>query len=135
MKINEIESNWYHKKHPVELEDPGTIEIEGYGDQRTATVNNMQVNNVGPKSNLAIFVNANYELTWEPGDRSVGVGKGWLSSLEVHTVDIQSILDEMGTVIDIRRVSNQLADYLNKQVTQFLTTIEDQIAEYADEGN
>ena len=135
MKINEIESNWYHKKHPVELEDPGTIEVQGYGDQRTATVNNMQVNNVGPKSNLAIFVNANYELTWEPGDRSVGVGKGWLSSLEVHTVDIQSILDEMGTVIDIRRVSNPLADYLNKQVTQFLTTIEDQIAQYADEGN
>ena len=135
MKINEIESNWYHKKHPVELEDPGTIEVQGYGDQRTATVNNMQVNNVGPKSNLAVFVNANYELTWEQGDRSVGVGKGWLSSLEVHTVDIQSILDEMGTVIDIRRVSNPLADYLNKQVTQFLTTIEDQIAEYADEGN
>ena len=135
MKINEIESNWYHKKHPVELEDPGTIEVQGYGDQRTATVNNMQVNNVGPKSNLAIFVNANYELTWESGDRSVGVSKGWLSSLEVHTVDIQSILDEMGTVIDIRRVSNPLADYLNKQVTQFLTTIEDQIAEYADEGN
>jgi len=95
----------------------------------------MQINNVGPKSNLAVFVNANYELTWEPGDRSVGVGKGWLSSLEVHTVDIQSILDEMGTVIDIRRVSNQLADYLNKQVTQFLTTIEDQIAQYADDGN
>ena len=135
MKINEIESNWYHKKHPVELEDPGTIEVQGYGDQRTATVNNMQINNVGPKSNLAIFVNANYELTWEQGDRSVGVGKGWLSSLEVHTVDIQSILDEMGTVIDIRRVSNPLADYLNKQVTQFLTTIEDQIAEYADDGN
>ena len=135
MKINEIESNWYHKKHPVELEDLGTIEVQGYGDQRTATVNNMQVNNVGPKSNLAIFVNANYELTWEPGDRSVGVSKGWLSSLEVHTVDIQSILDEMGTVIDIRRVSNPLADYLNKQVTQFLTTIEDQIAEYADDGN
>ena len=135
MKINEIESNWYHKKHPVELEDPGTIEIQGYGDQRTATVNNMQVNNVGPKSNLAVFVNANYELTWEQGDRSVGVGKGWLSSLEVHTVDIQSILDEMGTVIDIRRVSNPLADYLNKQVTQFLTTIEDQIAQYADDGN
>ena len=135
MKINEIESNWYHKKHPVELEDPGTIEVQGYGDQRTATVNNMQVNNVGPKSNLAIFVNANYELTWEPGDSSVGVSKGWLSDLEVHTVDIQSILDEMGTVIDIRRVSNPLADYLNKQVTQFLTTIEDQIAEYADDGN
>ena len=135
MKINEIESNWYHKKHPVELEDPGTIEVQGYGDQQTATVSNMQVNNVGPKSNLAIFVNANYELTWEPGDRSVGVNKGWLSSLEVHTVDIQSILDEMGTVIDIRRVSNQLADYLNKQVTQFLTTIEDQIAQYADKGN
>ena len=135
MKINEIESNWYHKKHPVELEDPGTIEIQGYGDQQTATVSNMQINNVGPKSNLAIFVNANYELTWEQGDRSVGVGKGWLSSLEVHTVDIQSILDEMGTVIDIRRVSNPLADYLNKQVTQFLTTIEDQIAQYADKGN
>ena len=129
MKINEIESNWYHKKHPVELEDPGTIEVQGYGDQRTATVNNMQVNNVGPKNNLAVFV------TWEPGDRSVGVSKGWLSDLEVHTVDIQSILDEMGTVIDIRRVSNPLADYLNKQVTQFLTTIEDQIAQYADEGN
>ena len=135
MKINEIESNWYHKKHPVELEDPGTIEVQGYGDQQTATVSNMQINNVGPKSNLAIFVNANYELTWEQGDRSVGVGKGWLSSLEVHTVDIQSILDEMGTVIDIRRVSNPLADYLNKQVTQFLTTIEDQIAKYADKGN
>ena len=41
----------------------------------------------------------------------------------------------MGTVIEIRRVSNPLADYLNKQVTQFLTTIEDQIAEYADDGN
>ena len=130
MKINEIE-----KRYPIELEDPGTIEVHGYGDQRTATVINMQVNNVGPKSNLAIFVNANYELTWEPGDRSVGVSKGWLSSLEVHTVDIQSILDEMGTVIDIRRVSNPLADYLNKQVTQFLTTIEDKIAQYADDGN
>ena len=135
MKINEIESNWYHKKHPVELEDPGTIEVHGYGDQRTATVINMQVNNVGPKNNLAVFVNASYELTWEQGDRSVGAGKGWLSSLEEYTVDVQSILDEMGTVIDIRRVSNPLADYLNKQVTQFLTTIEDQIAEYADEGN
>ena len=135
MRFNEIESNWYHKKHPVELEDPGTIEVQGYGDQRTATVNNMQVNNVGPKSNLAIFVNANYELTWEPGDRSVGVSKGWLSSLEVHTVDIQSILDEMGTVTDIREVGKPLVDYLNKQVTQFLTTIEDQIAQYADESN
>ena len=130
MKINEIE-----KRHPVELEDPGTIEVQGYGDQRTASVINMQVNNVGPKSNLAVFVNASYELTWESGDRSVGVGKGWLSSLEVHTVDVQSILDEMGTVTDIREVSKPLVDYLNKQVTQFLTTIEDQIAQYADEGN
>ena len=135
MKINEIESNWYHKKHPVELEDPGTIEVQGYGDQRTATVNNMQVNNVGPKSNLAVFVNASYELTWESGDRSVGVGKGWLSSLEEYTVDVQSILDEMGTVTDIREVNKPLVDYLNKQVTQFLTTIEDQIAQYADESN
>ena len=135
MKINEIESNWYHKKHPVELEDPGTIEVQGYGDQRTATVNNMQVNNVGPKNNLAVFVNASYGLTWESGDRSVGVGKGWLSSLEEYTVDVQSILDEMGTVTDIREVSKPLIDYLNKQVTQFLTTIEDQIAEYADDGN
>ena len=130
MKINEIE-----KRYPIELEDPGTIEVHGYGDQRTATVINMQVNNVGPKSNLAIFVNANYELTWEPGDRSVGVSKGWLASLEIHTVDIQSILDEMGTVTDIREVNKPLVDYLNKQVTQFLTTIEDQIAEYADDGN
>ena len=130
MRFNEIEN-----QHPIELEDPGTIEVHGYGDQRTATVINMQVNNVGSKNNLAVFVNASYGLTWESGDRSVGVGKGWLSSLEVHTVDIQSILDEMGTVIDIRRVSNPLADYLNKQVTQFLTTIEDQIAEYADDGN
>ena len=135
MKINEIESNWYHKKHPVELEDPGTIEVQGYGDQRTATVNNMQVNNVGPKSNLAVFVNASYELTWESGDRSVGVGKGWLSSLEEYTVDVQSILDEMGTVTDIREVNKPLVDYLNKQVTQFLPTIEDQIAQYADDGN
>ena len=130
MKINEIEN-----QHPVELEDPGTIEVHGYGDQRTATVINMQVNNVGPKSNLAVFVNASYELTWESGDRSVGVGKGWLSSLEVHTVDIQSILDEMGTVTDIREVNKPLVDYLNKQVTQFLTTIEDKIAQYADDGN
>lgn len=130
MKINEIE-----KRYPIELEDPGTIEVHGYGDQRTATVINMQVNNVGPKSNLAVFVNASYELTWESGDRSVGVGKGWLSSLEEYTVDVQSILDEMGTVTDIREVSKPLVDYLNKQVTQFLTTIEDQIAQYADEGN
>ena len=130
MKINEIE-----KRHPVELEDPGTIEVQGYGDQRTASVINMQVNNVGPKSNLAVFVNASYELTWESGDRSVGVGKGWLSSLEEYTVDVQSILDEMGTVTDIREVSKPLAVYLNKQVTQFLTTIEDQIAQHADESN
>jgi hypothetical protein len=130
MKINEIE-----KRHPVELEDPGTIEVQGYGDQRTASVINMQVNNVGPKSNLAVFVNANFELTWESGDRSVGVGKGWLSSLEEYTVDVQSILDEMGTVTDIREVSKPLAVYLNKQVTQFLTTIEDQIAQHADESN
>ena len=130
MKINEIE-----KRYPIELEDPGTIEVHGYGDQRTATVINMQVNNVGPKSNLAVFVNASYELTWESGDRSVGVGKGWLSSLEEYTVDVQSILDEMGTVTDIREVSKPLAVYLNKQVTQFLTTIEDQIAQHADESN
>ena len=39
----------------------------------------------------------------------------------------------MGTVTDIREVSKPLVDYLNKQVTQFLTTIEDQIAQYADE--
>ena len=130
MKINEIE-----KRYPIELEDPGTIEVHGYGDQRTASVINMQVNNVGPKSNLAVFVNANFELTWESGDRSVGVGKGWLSSLEEYTVDVQSILDEMGTVTDIREVSKPLAVYLNKQVTQFLTTIEDQIAQHADESN
>ena len=130
MKINEIE-----KRYPIELEDPGTIEVHGYGDQRTASVINMQVNNVGPKSNLAVFVNASYELTWEQGDRSVGAGKGWLSSLEEYTVDVQSILDEMGTVTDIREVSKPLAVYLNKQVTQFLTTIEDQIAQYADESN
>ena len=130
MKINEIE-----KQYPIELEDPGTIEVHGYGDQRTATVINMQVNNVGPKNNLAVFVNASYGLTWEQGDRSVGVGKGWLSSLEEYTVDVQSILDEMGTVTDIREVNKPLVDYLNKQVTQFLTTIEDQIAQYADEGN
>ena len=130
MKINEIE-----KRYPIELEDPGTIEVHGYGDQRTATVINMQVNNVGPKNNLAVFVNASYELTWEQGDRSVGAGKGWLSSLEEYTVDVQSILDEMGTVTDIREVSKPLAVYLNKQVTQFLTTIEDQIAQHADESN
>jgi len=130
MKINEIE-----KRYPIELEDPGTIEVHGYGDQRTATVINMQVNNVGPKNNLAVFVNASYELTWEQGDRSVGAGKGWLASLEEYTVDVQSILDEMGTVTDIREVNKPLVDYLNKQVTQFLTTIEDQIAQYADEGN
>ena len=130
MKINEIE-----KQYPIELEDPGTIEVHGYGDQRTATVINMQVNNVGPKNNLAVFVNASYGLTWEQGDRSVGVGKGWLASLEEYAVDVQSILDEMGTVTDIREVNKPLVDYLNKQVTQFLTTIEDQIAQYADEGN
>jgi len=130
MRFNEIKN-----QHPIELEDPGTIEVQGYGDQRTASVINMQVNNVGPKSNLAVFVNASYELTWESGDRSVGVGKGWLSSLEEYTVDVQSILDEMGTVTDIREVSKPLVDYLNKQVTQFLTTIEDQIAQHADEGN
>ena len=130
MKINEIE-----KRYPIELEDPGTIEVHGYGDQRTATVINMQVNNVGPKNNLAVFVNASYGLTWESGDRSVGVGKGWLASLEEYTVDVQSILDEMGTVTDIREVNKPLVDYLNKQVTQFLPTIEDQIAQYADEGN
>jgi len=130
MKINEIE-----KRYPIELEDPGTIEVHGYGDQRTASVINMQVNNVGPKNNLAVFVNASYELTWEQGDRSVGAGKGWLSSLEEYTVDVQSILDEMGTVTDIREVGKPLVDYLNKQVTQFLTTIEDQIAQYADESN
>ena len=38
MKINEIE-----KRYPVELEDPGTIEVQGYGDQQTASVINMQV--------------------------------------------------------------------------------------------
>ena len=125
MKINEVV-----EQYPVEFEDMGEIKIE----VNTAVATNMQINNVGPNAEFLAFVNAEFDLEWEQGDSSVGVGQGYIVELDAGTVDIKALMDENGETTPISADSDQkLIGLIDEQVTEFLRNNGEFIADYAEE--
>ena len=117
------------------------MEIEDWGDMQVSAGNNyieiknMQINNVGHNGEFAAFINAEYDLEYEPGDYSVGVGKGYIASLEDRSVDIQHVMDENGDETDAHRIPPAELDEIHKQVVEILKKNEDQVAEHVDSQN
>jgi|2_EtaG_2_1085320.scaffolds.fasta_scaffold17390_5 hypothetical protein len=120
-------------QYPVAVEDWGDMEVSNGNDY--VEIKNMQINNVGHNGEFATFVNCQFDLEYEPGDHSVGVGKGFIASIEDRTVDIQGIMDENGDETDAHRIPPAELDEIHKQVVNVLQRSEDQVAEYADEQN
>jgi len=113
------------------------VAIEDWGDMNwlssSVEISNMQINNVGHNGEFAAFVNVEYDLEYEQGDYSVGVGRGWIASLEDRSVDIQGIMDENGDETDAHRIPTAELDEIHKQVVDILHRSEDQVGQDADE--
>ena len=120
-------------QYPVAVEDWGDMEVSAGNNY--VEIKNMQINNVGHNGEFATFVNCQFDLEYEQGDYSVGVGKGWLASLEDNSVDIQGVMDENGDETDAHRIPTHELDEIHKQVVEILHKSEDQVGEKADEQN
>jgi len=130
--LNEaIEGN--DPQYPVAIEDWGDMEVSAGNNY--VEIKNMQINNVGHNGEFATFVNVQYDLEYEPGDYSVGVGKGYVASLEDRSVDIQGVMDENGDETDAHRIPTHELDEIHKQVVEILHKSEDQVGEKVDEQN
>jgi hypothetical protein len=120
-------------QYPVAVEDWGDMEVSAGNNY--VEIKNMQINNVGHNGEFATFVNVQYDLEYEPGDYSVGVGKGYVASLEDRSVDIQGVMDENGDETDAHRIPTHELVEIHKQVVEILHKSEDQVGEKADEQN
>ena len=120
-------------EYPVEIEDWGDMQVSAGNNY--IEIKNMQINNVGHNGEFAAFINAEYDLEYEPGDYSVGVGKGYIASLEDRSVDIQHVMDENGDETDAHRIPPAELDEIHKQVVEILKKNEDQVAEHVDSQN
>ena len=120
-------------EYPVAIEDWGDMEVSPGNNY--VEIKNMQINNVGYKGEFAAFINAQFDLEYEPGEYSVGYGKGYVVSLEDRSVDIQGVMDENGDETDAHRMPTPELDEIHKQVVDILHRSEDQVAEYVEEQN
>jgi len=125
MKINEVV-----EQYPVEFEDMGEIKI----DVNTASASNMAINNVGPEAEFLAIVNAEFDLEYESGDPSVGVGEGYIVDLDDRTVEVQAIMDGNGDTTPVSPDTDQeLVSLITQQVTKFLRDNQEFIADHAEE--